>query len=111
MTKIVSYQEIDGQLTELTSDATPVDLAMVIAEYQQLKSIYQTMPAFKDTPDQETLQFYNTDILLQREAVIGSLKAPATALYIKVKAIRDAGLLPAEYEDEYLQLETFVNGL
>ena len=87
-------------------DSQDIDLSALVQEYVTLKDEYQSRPQTKSTPDQETLDFYNDFVNTE----LGDLFSRISALFSKIKPIYEAGLLPSKYEDEYLQLESFVNG-
>jgi hypothetical protein len=83
----------------------------LVAEYVAIRdSVVGLSLDQKTVADQETLDFWNQEqaALFYGESAV--LKSRAGSLFVKVKAVRDAGLLPAEYEDEYAQLDNFVNG-
>ena len=93
-----------GELT-----VTEIDLAVYVNRYLTLRNQYLSLPETKSTPDAETLAFYNAVITSQNEVETAWIKEQATELYIDLQPIYEAGLLPAEYEDEYQQLENFIN--
>jgi len=109
MGKIIEYREQDGQLVQVIGETIPVDLAALVEEFNGIKQDYLDMPTTKTTPDQETLDVYNTEIRAIRSELKGPLVIRSQALLNILKPVREAGLLPAQYEDGYLQLETFVN--
>lgn len=86
-----------------------IDLSVYITEYLSIKNEYLALPELKTVPDAETLRAYNEQIgdLINYETEI--LKIKATALYNQLQPIYDAGLLPAQYNDEYAQLVAFIN--
>jgi hypothetical protein len=83
-----------------------IDLSVLVAEYITLRTAWFNRPQPKTTPDQETLNFWNAEIEIENAGLMGEI----TALYYRLKPIYEAGLLPSKYEDEYQQLESFVNG-
>ena len=94
----------------LKVDDQEIDLAALIAQYQALKTEYLNLPDYNKTvPDQETLDFWNTEMSIQWSNQAAEIKTQAGILLSKVDPIRDAGLLPSQFEDEYQLLYNFVN--
>lgn len=91
-------------------DDQDIDLSAYIAQFLSLKQEYLDLPDFNKTvPDQETLDYWNSEMQLQWEGQAATIRYAASQLLDKVTPIRDAGLLPSQFEDEYLQLYNFVN--
>jgi len=87
-------------------NSTDIDLSALVAEYITLRDAWFNRPQTKTVPDQETLIHWNEFIELEN----ADLETNIRSLYLRLKPIYEAGLLPSKYEDEYQQLETFVNG-
>ena len=99
----------DNKVVVMRTDVE-LNLDDLVADYQSIKqAVVSLSRPNKTVPDQETLDFWNDaqDAIYYGEFHV--LKVRAGALFVKVKAIRDAGLLPAEYEDEYQQLVNFIS--
>lgn len=92
-----------------TSQGTTINLAEYITIYQGLKADYQAVKKLKDIPDQDTLDFWNAEVTINGQLAIETIKGQATLLYRDLKPIKDAGLLPAIYDDEFNTLETFIS--
>jgi hypothetical protein len=94
----------------IKQDSGEVDLSALIAQYQSLRTEYQNLPDYNKTvPDQETLDFWNTEMRIQWDNLATEIKYRAGLLLAQVQPIRDAGLFPAAWEDQYQQLVNFVN--
>ncbi len=103
---------------EATSDETVVEkvetqeieLQQLIDQFLSLKQEYLNLPDYNKTvPDQETLDFWNQEMNLVLADQVMQIKQGAIVLKGHVDPIRDAGLLPAQFEDEYQQLVDFIN--
>jgi hypothetical protein len=105
----ITYKDIDGKVHEVTSDSRAIDFEAMIGEYITLKNEHDAMPDYKSEPDMDTLAVFNADISHQRAQVMSALRPRAERLYGELKAIKDLGLLPDQYEAGYATLETFVN--
>ena len=82
----------------------------LVAEYVSIRdSVVALDMNQKATPDQETLDFWNEQKAAEDYGNSATLRARAGALFLRVKAVRDAGLLPAQYEDEYQIMVNFLN--
>ena len=101
----------EDEVVKTISEDQSIDLTVFTTEFQDIKSGLHGLPKAKTTPDQETLDHW--DNYIQTEVVVekSTLESRATLLYLEATAIRDAGLLPAKYEDEYQQLKTYVENL
>lgn len=108
---MIEYFTTDNEniIEKVDTDSVNIDLSSLIDRYLALKSEFQALPEEKITPDQETLDFWNEKIILEKVILEDRIKNEARILYRDVKPIFDAGLLPEKYEDEYLQLENFIN--
>lgn len=92
------------------STVEEVDMSQLVGEYQTLKTEYQAIPDWEKTvPDQETLDFWNSEQENLHVGTIADLKSRAQVLKSKIDPIRNQGLFPAQYEDEYQQLVNFIN--
>lgn len=105
----MGYIPTENDSIILKTTETTIDLDKYITRYQIIKESYLTLPEEKTTPDQETLDKYNNEVGILREDLLYRLKVQAASLYHDLKPIHDAGLLPSRYEDEYNQLESFIN--
>ncbi len=97
----------DGIVTK-RHDST-IELQQLIDQYVSLKNEWQNRPDRKTVPDQEALDFWNAEFDQEDGTIRYNIKQGAFQLYLKVQPIYLAGLLPARFEDEYLQLEIFAN--
>ena len=88
---------------------TLIDLSVYIERYKGLKKEYQAIPDLKTTPDQETLDFFNQEREIENQSLEQGIRVSAEVLYNDLTPIVDAGLLPAKYQDEYDELEQFIN--
>jgi hypothetical protein len=94
----------------IKQDQADIDLTALIQQYQSLKQEYLSLPDYNKTiPDQETLDFWNTEMSIMWDSQAQVIKTAAAILLSKVQPIYDAGLLPVQYEDDYNLLVNFVN--
>ena len=88
-----------------------LDLAIYIKKFKNIKSGLQSIPDIKTIPDQETLDHWLATMYEDGQADKERLDAQAVKVYNQIKPIKDAGLLPSKYDNEYQQLENYVNSL
>ena len=88
-----------------------LDLTLYIQRFKTIKSGLQVIPREKTTPDQETLDHWNSTVYVDGQDAKERLDEDAVNLYNDLKPIKDAGLLPLKYDDEYQQLENYINSL
>ena len=88
-----------------------IDLSGYITEYQYLKNSLQNLPEFKTVADQETLDYWNDTFAPNYEIDKAQLDERTALLYSLISPIYDASLLPSKYNNEYVQLENYVNNL
>jgi len=103
----MSYEPTANEDIVLDISSREIDLAVIIQRYQDLKVRLQTLPVLKIAPDAETLEIYNRYV----DDSLRDTNSSIFELYAKVKPIKDAGLLPSKYDDEYQLLENYVNSL
>jgi len=101
----------EDHIIKWTETDQDLDLSNLIAEFIRLKGELQSLPKIKTVPDQDTLDFWNNYVLTEVVADKDRLDNEVIILYNEAKAIRDVGLLPSKYYDEYDQLENYVNNL
>lgn len=107
----MSYQGTANEDVILDVNSKEIDLTELISTYQSIKQDYKDLPKKKETPDQETLDHYNSmidDLYLKG---LTDIIVRADNLYQVLKLIRDAGLLPKKYDTKYLEFEDFLNNL
>ena len=88
-----------------------VDLTILVQEFNTLKDRLQALPVAKTVPDQETLDHWNQTTATEAGAEKEHIDEMAILLYEEATNIKNAGLLPSKYDDEYTQLENYVNSL
>jgi len=101
----------EDEVIKTISEDQPIDLTAFTTEFIDLKNSLQVLPKSKTVPDQETLDKWNNYIVIEVGIEQANLESRAVLLYNEATAIKDAGLLPAKYEDEYQQLKTFIENL
>ena len=100
----------DKVIHQVISEET-IDFNALTAEFTSLKDRLSDVPKLKETPDQETLKFWNQSIISIRKTAINNIKSEVVILYEKLKTIKDAGLLPEKYLNKYDTIENFVNAI
>lgn len=85
-----------------------LDLQGLVLRYQDLETRFKAVPKLKTAPDQETLDYFNNAVFLERKSLLADLLKEADLLYQDLRSIYQAGILPVKYLDEYLKLENFV---
>jgi hypothetical protein len=110
---MATYTPGDNEDHVIKSDlvSEDLDLTQFIAAFKQIKAALQEIPDEKTTPDQETLDYWTAVVYIPGQDDKKSLDDKAVELYNEVKPVKDAGLLPSKYDDEYQQLESYVNSL
>lgn len=86
-----------------------INLSEYINKYVTLKAEFLALPKPKTEPDQETLAVYNMELEVLNYIDLMNIKTRAKTLYIELKGVKDAGLLPSEFDLQFTQLENFVN--
>lgn len=107
MAKYAQGQNEDKVIKTTEVDKT-LDLTDFIRKFVKLKKALQELPVKKTEPDQETLDYW---VSLEHDIPKEALDNEVLALYNKLKPIKDAGLIPPKYDDEYQQLENYINNL
>lgn len=97
----------DGVVTKQTE--VSIELQQLINQYISLRDEWLNRPERKTVPDIEAMDAWNAEFDQQDAQIRFNIKQGAFQLYLKVQPIYLAGLLPARFEDEYLQLEIFAN--
>jgi len=103
----MSYEATVNEDIVLDVSSREIDLIVLIQSFTNLKTQLQSLPSQKSTPDAETLVLYNQWV----DDQLRDTNSAISQLYLDVKPIKDAGLLPSKYDDEYTQLENYVNNL
>ena len=108
-----TYTPGDNEDHVIKTDAVSEDLDLTefIEAFKRIKSALQDIPAIKTTPDQETLDHWLAFVYVPGQDEKATLDVQAVELYNAVKPIKDVGLLPSKYDDEYQQLENYINNL
>jgi len=88
-----------------------LDLTFYIKRFNNIKANLQSIPKKKTVPDQETLDHWTSTIYEEGQMNKILLNEKVIRLYNQIKLIKDVGLLPSKYDEEYQQLETYVNSL
>lgn len=94
---VIQREDIEVSIPDLVADYVAIRDSVIALDQNQ-----------KVAPDQATLDYWNEKHMEEYYGQSATLRARAGSLFVKVKAVRDAGLLPAEYEDEYQILLDFV---
>jgi hypothetical protein len=106
----ISYIPTADPTVVVKQEQSDIDLAALTAQYLALRTEYLNLPDYQKTvPDQETLDFWNSEMDIQYSNARFEIKIGATNLLLKVQPIYEAGLLPVQYHDEYNTLVNFVN--
>lgn len=101
----------EDHVVKTTETDHDLDLTIYIKRFKQIKSGLQAIPGAKTTPDQETLDHWMSTVYVDGQEDKERLDEQSVKLYDEMKPIKDAGLLPSKYDDEYQQLESYVNSL
>lgn len=101
----------EDDVIKTTEASQDIDLTVFIEKFQSLKNALQNLPKLKTVPDQESMSYWNDVIYEEGQTHKVFIDAEAVELYNEATAIKDAGLLPSKYDDEYSQLEDYVNSL
>lgn len=107
----VSYKEsgTPGEITKTVAEENVINLAEFVGRYKELEARYKDIPKVKLEPDNQTLDFWNSEIPAIADMEMNAIIRGARVLYRELNAIRIAGLLEEKYEDEFLKLQNFVN--
>jgi DNA-binding transcriptional MerR regulator len=100
----------DHVIKTLSTDQD-LDLTVFIDKFKSLERQLKDIPKVKTEPDQETLDHWIATAYVEGQDQKTTLDTQAVELYNEATAIKDAGLLPSKYDDEYQQLEDYVNSL
>lgn len=101
----------EDDVIKTTEVAQDIDLTVFIQKFKELEDALKALPKVKTAPDQETLDNWNTVVYGDGQIEKTQLDVQAVELYNEATAIKNAGLLPSKYDDEYQQLEDYVNSL
>jgi len=88
-----------------------LDLTVFIEEFKALKKELEELPVKKKDPDKETLDYWNERVCNDGQNRKLLIDDRAIQLYDEIKFIKNARLLPSKYDDEYKQLENYINNL
>jgi hypothetical protein len=101
----------EDSVIKTTEAAQSLDLTVFINKFVELKNLLQGVPGIKTIPDQESMDHWNETVYVEGQEQKINLDTQAVELYNEVTAIKNAGLLPSKYDDEYKQLENYINNL
>ena len=102
----------ENHVIKTVSSESELDLTVFIKAFIKLKNDLMNIPQIKTEPDEETLEYWNEFFVLpERERIKASIDSKAERLYGYLKAIKEADLLPSKYDNEYKQLENYINSL
>jgi hypothetical protein len=101
----------EDHVIKTTSYDQNLDLTVFIEKFTSLKSQLQALPKAKTVPDQETLDHWMGTVYIEGQDQKVHLDGEVVELHNEATAIKNTGLLPAKYNDEYQQLEDYVNSL
>jgi hypothetical protein len=101
----------EDSVVKTTETDQDLDLTVFIEKFKFLKRQLQEIPDIKTVPDQETLVHWMATSYQEGQDEKAYLDNQAVELYNEITAIKNAGLLPSKYDDEYQQLENYVNSL
>lgn len=103
--------ETEDDVIKTTEHDQDLDLTVFIQKFKSLEDSLKALPKAKTVPDEETLEHWIIMVyqpgLFEKE----QLDIEVVELYNEATAIKNAGLLPSKYDDEYQQLEDYVNNL
>ena len=88
-----------------------LDLTIYIKNFKNIKAGLESIPKSKTKPDQETLDHWMGTVYVDGQADKERLDEQTVSLYGQIKPIKDVGLLPSKYDNEYKQLENYINSL
>lgn len=101
----------EDDVIKTTETDQDLDLTVFINKFLGLKGALLDLPKLKTIPDQESMDYWNSIVYEEGQTYKAIIDADAVELYLEVTAIKNAGLLPSKYDDEYHQLENYVNSL
>jgi hypothetical protein len=101
----------EDQVIKTTSVDQALDLTVFIKKFQELKTELLALPKLKTVPDNESMNHWNGTVYEEGQTYKAIIDERAVELYNEATAIKNAGLLPSKYDDEYEQLENYVNSL
>jgi len=101
----------EDHVVKTTETDQDLDLTVFIDKFKSLKRQLQEIPDEKTVPDQETFAYWTAFAYQEGQDDKALLDVQVVELYDEVTAIKNAGLLPSKYNDEYQQLENYVNNL
>lgn len=101
----------EDHVIKTDSVSEDLDLTQFIEAFKRIKAALQEIPSEKVSPDQETLEYWTAMVYVLGQDDKKSLDNQAVELHNEVKPIKDVGLLPSKYDDEYQQLDNYVNSL
>jgi hypothetical protein len=101
----------ENYVTKITEIEDEIDLSFYVQRFLNIKNRLLNMPETKSSPDQETLDNWNNVVVPEAELDKDGLDNQAKALYEMLQPIKNAGLIPSKYDDDYQQLEDYVNSL
>lgn len=108
MPEYIAGETEDDVIKKVSND---IDLSVFINEFIEVRQGILNLEQHKETPDQETLDFWNMASDDRNAEEKARLDNKAEYLYLVITPIRDAGLLPGKYEDKYQQLKNYVDKL
>lgn len=103
--------ETEDDIIKTTENDQDIDLTVWKQQFLYLKGALQDIPNSKSTCDQETLDHWMQSVYVEGQEEKVRLDEQAVLMYEEITAIKNAGLLPSKYDDEYQQLEDYVNSL
>ena len=101
----------EDQVIRTTSVDQDLDLTVLMKKFTSLKGHLQGLPVLKTVPDQESIEHWNETVYIEGQERKVTINQQAVILYNEATAIKNAGLLPSKYDDEYQQLEDYTNNL
>jgi len=103
--------ETEDDVIKTTDISQDLDLTVWKQQFTYLKNALQAIPNSKSTCDQETLDHWMNTVYVEGQEDKIRFDEEAVLMYEEITAIKNAGLLPSKYDDEYQQLEDYVNSL
>jgi len=103
--------DTEYEVVKTTSSEIVLDLTVFINKFIELRDALLELPKIKTVPDQESMDYWNAAVYEEGQNYKAYTDKEAIELYQEVTAIKDAGLLPDKYNDEYQQLEGYINSL
>lgn len=110
MAEYTQGQNEDVVIKTTETDKT-LDLTVFIRKFVQLRNALQALPARKTVPDIDSMRHWNESVYVEGQEQKINIDVEVVELYNEITAIKDAGFLPSKYDDDYQQLETYVNNL